>query len=217
VHAAAESALPPDVAAQLPADVAPAPWSTRLDAVVWWHRATDAAVGKLPVQLRGRRRLPLTVAGFVRYLDTPVGPYHEVLASPVVLLTPVPAGSVPFIAVDSLDSIAGGRENWALPKTLAEFAWTEHRVAATGEGWSVTARVARIGPALPFAAPALNRQVGPDGRELTMGIRGLGRARLTRVDVDVEGPDLPSWLNGGRHPAVAVSGARVRFGVARPN
>jgi hypothetical protein len=74
-----------------------------------------------------------------------------------------------------------------------------------------------MGPALPFAAPALNRQVGPDGRELTMGIRGRGRAQLARVDVAIDGPDLPSWLKSGRHPAVAISRAQVRFGVARPN
>jgi hypothetical protein len=194
----------------------PAPWATRLEALVWWHRATDAAVETLPVQLRGRRRLPLTLAGFVRYLDTPVGPYREVLASPVVLLTPAPAGTIPFIAVDSPASVVGGRENWALPKTLAEFAWADGRIAASGDGWSVSADVARRGPAIPFAAPALNRQVGADGRELTMGIRGLGLARMARVDVAVEGPDLPSWLRAGRHPAVAIRQARVRFGAAQP-
>jgi hypothetical protein len=40
MHAVPESVLPERIAAQLPASAPSAPWSTRLHAVVWWHRAT---------------------------------------------------------------------------------------------------------------------------------------------------------------------------------
>ena len=61
------------------------------------------------------------MAGFVEYLDTPVGPYHEVLAGNLLWTGRLSVSQVPFIAVDSLASVAGGRANWALPKTMADF------------------------------------------------------------------------------------------------
>jgi Acetoacetate decarboxylase (ADC) len=219
MHAVPESVLPERVAAQLPAAAPSAPWSTRLHAVVWWHRATPAAPAAMPVPLRSRRRLGLTVAAFVRYTDTPVGGYHEILATPALLLEgPVPAATIPFIAVDSLASIVGGRANWALPKTHADFEWpVDGRLdlAARGDGWSVAAHLRARGPAFPFVAVARNRQVGPGGGELAMGIRGRGRARLGRATVAVAGPELPAWLREGRHPAVVITGARFHFAAPR--
>ena len=218
MHAVVESVLPERIAAQLPASAPPAPWSTRLHAVVWWHRATPAAPAAMPELLCSRRRLGLTVAAFVRYLDTPVGGYHEIAATPALLLDwPVPAATVPFIAVDSLASIVGGRVNWALPKTHARFEWPEDRLdlVARGDGWSVAAHVRPHGPVFPFAAVARDRQVGADGDELLMRIRGRGRARLGRAMVRVVGPELPAWLRNGRHPAIVIAGARVRFSAPR--
>jgi hypothetical protein len=99
----------------------PPPWSTRVEAVLWWHRARAVAPEVLSPALRGLPTLPLTVAALVRYLDSPVGSYVEVFASPVLVRRgPVPAISVPFIAVDSIASVAGGRAGWALPKSLVE-------------------------------------------------------------------------------------------------
>src|SRR5688572_26216439 len=119
VEGVTESALLDADAARLPPTSAPAPWATVLDAVVWFHRAAPGAAGRLPGRLQARKALPVTVGALVRYRETPVGPYHEVLAAPALLLgRRGPEAAVPFIAVDSLPSVHGGRENWALPKTL---------------------------------------------------------------------------------------------------
>ena len=184
---------------------------------MWWHRAVPEAAGAVPSPLRHHRRVPLTVGAFVRYADTPVGPYHEVLAIPAALLTPLPNGTVPFIAVDSEPSVAGGRDNWALPKTLARFEWPGDRleVAAHDDGWDIGARMRASGPRVPFAAPVANRQAGPDGREWVMGIAGRGWARLGRAAVEVAGPGAPPWLRAGTHLALHVTGARVRFAAPR--
>ncbi len=150
--------------AALPA--APPPWATRLQGILWFHRATAAALAQLPPALRSRRRLPLTIGAFVRYLETPVGPYSEVLASPVVLLRAgLPTGHVPFIAVDSRASVQSGRANWALPKTRARFGW-EHAdaVRGAGEGWELSALAAQRGPLLPFAAAAVTCRSARPGR-----------------------------------------------------
>ena len=222
VQGVAESALADDDAARLPGASAPAPWATVLDAVLWFHRAAPGAEERLPGALRGRLALPLTVGGLIRYRETPVGPYHEVLASPTMLLGPRgPEACVPFIAVDSLASVHGGRENWALPKTLARFDWPEaprgaFEVDAEGRGWSVYATVRPRRRRLPFAATLRNRQVTPDGREITFDSRWRSRARVATVELETRGPTLPRWLRSGRWPALVLDGAGVTVQAARP-
>jgi len=222
VEGVAESSLSEEDAERLPGASAPAPWSTVLDAVVWFHRAAPGAVERLPRGLRGRPSLPVTVGALVRYRETPVGPYSEVLASPSLLLGPRgPEACVPFIAVDSPASVVGGRVNWALPKTLARFEWPDEprggfELDAEGRDWSVHATVRPRARRLPFAAASRNRQVTPAGAEITFDSRWRGRARLAAVELETRGPTLPGWLRSGRHPALVLDGARVRVLAARP-
>jgi acetoacetate decarboxylase len=221
IEGVTESALADDDAARLPRESSPAPWATVLDAVVWFHRAAPGAADRLPRALRDRRTLPVTVGALIRYRETPVGPYHEVLASPVVVAGPKgPEAAVPFIAVDSLPSVHAGRENWALPKTLARFEWPEtpnggFELDAEGAGWSVHATVRPRARRLPFMATSRNRQVTPDNQEITFDSAWRGRARLAHVELETRGPTLPGWLRSGRHPALLLDGARVRVGAAQ--
>lgn len=215
-----EAQLAPDVLAALPPDSPPAPWDLRLDAILWMHGAGEAAPGVVPAALRGRH-LPLTFGGFVRYHDTPVGPYGEVFGSPVALVVRgLAMGTVPFMVVDSLASIRGGRENWSLPKSLGTFAWEgDDAVRAEGDSpagtWSIAARAAPKGPAFPVLGPAWNRQALPDGRVLRVRASARGRARMATVVVESAGPSLPSWLLPGEHPGLVLRGARMRFGTAK--
>ena len=156
------------------------------------------------------RALPLTVGALITYHDTPVGPYHEVLGSPVLLPEwPLPAASIPFIAVDSEPSVQGGRENWRLPKTLARFDWPASlargfEIDAEGEDWAVHATVHARPRRLPVAAVVRTRQ----DEETAFTTRARGRARLATVDVETRGATLPGWLRSGRHPALVIEGAR---------
>ena len=61
------------------------------------------------------------IGGMVRYLETPVGPYDEVLGMVGSRTGLRPWGSVAFMSVDSEPSLVGGRSNWAIPKTLGSF------------------------------------------------------------------------------------------------
>jgi hypothetical protein len=222
VEGVPESALGHADAARLPSGSAPAPWATVLDAVLWFHRAAPGARERLPGALREHRALPVTIGGLISYRETPVGPYHEVLASPVLLAGPKgPEAVVPFIAVDSLASVHGGRENWALPKTLARFTWPDaprgaFELAAEGDGWSVRATVSPRTRRLPLAAVLRNRQLTPAGDQITFASAWRGRARLATVELETRGPTLPDWLRSGRHPALVVEDARVRVDAARP-
>jgi hypothetical protein len=211
-----ESALDDATAARLPASSPPAPWHAIADAVVWLHRAAPGATLLQLGDLRGRPAIPLTVAAFIRYRETPVGPYDEILAAPVLLAERLlPAATVPFIAVDSLASLRGGREQWALPKALARFAFAGDAARAEGDGWSVSARVRARPRELPIALALRDRQPLPGGGSALVDIRVRGRARLGRVAVTAEGPELPSWLLPGPHPAVVIRGGRMIFGAPR--
>ena len=229
VGGVAESAMGDALAARLPDRSAPAPWTTRIQALVWFHRAAPGATELLPEPLRGERTIPLTIAAFIRYLDTPVGPYGEILASPVLLARTPPAAFVPFIAVDSLSSIHAGRANWALPKTLAAFEWSQTPerfgdgpLAVRGEGthgpvaWSIAAQASPRRRRLPLRLPLLRDvQVTPDQRQLDVAMSLAGRAQLATVAVQSDGPTLPGWLPAGRHRGFVLSDARMTFGAPR--
>ncbi|KAE8365067.1 hypothetical protein BDV27DRAFT_127494 [Aspergillus caelatus] len=62
----------------------------------------------------------------VRYLESPVGPYDEILWAPGLFQDPRHGESVKRyritrIYVSSVDSVYNGRRNWNIPKTLANF------------------------------------------------------------------------------------------------
>jgi len=203
-----ESSISEALAARLPAPVA-APWTTSGSGLMWIARAAPGASANHQAGLPYDRALPLTIAAFLRYDEGPVGAYDELLAMPDVVFGDRRLSlHVPFIAVDSEASIAGGRDNWALPKTLASFEWEQrdglvHRIKAEGEGWSTEACVLWSGPRVPLWLRARQRQVRADGSVIAVPLRSRGVGRLARVEVHTEGPTLPGWLPSG-----------VRFGVA---
>ncbi len=159
------------------------------------------------------------MVGFVEYLDSPVGHYHEVLAGSLVRTGLTFRLQVPFIAVDSLASVAGGRINWALPKTMADFTtdlsfgtdldFTSDRAAgsacAKGQGWSVSVQPVRTGhrPQLRLPIRLRSSATGPLGSYRT-SLRARGQ--LIRVRTQVDGETLTGWLGSGTHLALVFSG-----------
>jgi len=195
----------------------PPPWHSRADAVLWWHRAAPASRALLPAPLR--RPLPVTLGGLIAYREGPVGPYGEVFGAVAVLRGGRPAGHVPFMAVDSAPSVAGGRGNWALPKELASFEGdpgVPGRVAVRGDGWALEAVTSARPRRLPAWAAAACAQLWPDGTVRSFRVTLRGAARLGSVEL-THAPDSPlgSWLVRGRHPAVLLSGLQV-VGPPRP-
>ena len=193
----------------------PPPWPASVRATIWWHRATGEGRALLP-----QKDLPVTVAMVVDYLDSPVGPYREILASPVLrrpgkLIGAMPRMAVPFIAVDSETSVHGGRTHWNLPKVLAHFGGDVLGTStASGDGWAVNVASRSVGPRFPmrggigFAQP-VDEEVSLAGASLK------GKARLGRVQVDAEGPSLGEWLRSGSHFGLQIVSGTMSTGGSR--
>ncbi|HET9074916.1 MAG TPA: hypothetical protein VFN48_10080 [Solirubrobacteraceae bacterium] len=204
--------LSASLVAELPAETPPAPWHSNIEMTAWGFRATAASARGLDAGL-----IPSLAAGgaaFISYLDGAVGPYREILASPRGVRVPGLRGihgHVPFIAVDSLPSVHGGRANWALPKIAAEFQGAPTRDAhlnAAGAGWQLRAEVRCLGPWVPFRGAGSCAQPWPEGTVRAFVSRFRGRARLALVEVGVDGPqELTALLPGGRHLGLVFRGA----------
>jgi hypothetical protein len=215
-----ETAVSQALLARLPDNLAEAPWTCVCDAVLWFGRGGAAARAALPASLRGAPALGV-VGGMVRYRDTPVGRYDEVLGMVGSRSGVRPWGSVAFMSVDSEPSLVGGRTNWAMPKTLGSFTGevgSGRSIAAQGADatrWRVRVTPRALGPAVPVAARTVARQEFPGGRVGASALRARGRLRpaLVTVEVESDGP-LPSWLRPGRHlGALAES---VTFSLGEP-
>lgn len=215
-----ETTLDEGLLAGLPPNRAPAPWRVRSSAVVWWSRPNDAARGALPPALRERATPVSVVGGLVRYAETPVGQYDEAFGVVAYRIGRRVGATVAFMAVDSPASLVGGRGNWSMPKTLAQFEGeptSGQSFSAVGNsGWTVSANAHAFGPPLPALSRARVVQEFPDGVLRDSRLSARGRMRLARVQVAVDSPaGLSEWLVPGRHTGAIVSGLRFSLGEPR--
>ncbi|MBY3988274.1 hypothetical protein HQO84_20425 [Rhodococcus fascians] len=189
-----------------------APWPANVRATIWWHRARSSDFAPA-----GAKTLPITMCMVVDYMTSPVGPYREILASPVLRrdVGKIPRMSVPFIAVDSATSVHGGRTNWHLPKVLAEFDGDVlNKAGVSGGDWSVRTGSRGFGPAFPMRGSIGFAQPVPGGSAL--GVASLkGKARLAQVEVDASGPTLDRWMPSGTYFGLQIVSGSMRTGEAR--
>lgn len=204
-----ETRLPEGLLARLPDSVAPAPWRTCCDVVTWLHPVDAAAAELFPPPIRPREAA-LVAWALVRYAETPVGPYSEIAA------TVIPAdeeangvGHIPFIVVDSLPSIVGGRANWLLPKSLGSFDWSPEPAIVNIEPeepatpwWSMVVSVRADESAAPtdISLPNRLRQASIDGHvgRLESTLTGSLRPATVEVMGKADGP-LSALLRPGRY------------------
>jgi Acetoacetate decarboxylase (ADC) len=195
-----------------PAEVPGPPWSSDIDAVLWWHAASSRAPDALPAPLARRAHVPITLGGLVAYRHGPVGPYRELFASPVLLSGGRALAHVPFIAVDSPASVAGGRRNWALPKVAARFdsdPGGRGRVEVSGRDWALAVTITARPRRLPAWGVFSCAQVWPDGRVRRFTVRVRGSAAVGSVHVEaLRASESTGWLHPGRHRALLLSGTQ---------
>lgn len=217
-----ETELPASLVAQLPETVEGAPWHTRCRVVTWLHAVDEAALAALPEPIRATG-ISLVAWALVRYAETPVGPYDEIAAT----LLPGDGsdyGHIPFIVVDSLPSIVGGRTNWLLPKALAEFDWSDDLAAVTisahvpaTPAWTIRVSVEASGDATPVELANHVQQVSTDGevRRFDGTLAGAMRPASITVDGRADGP-LSALLVPGRYDGSIVTDCAFAVGGLNP-
>jgi Acetoacetate decarboxylase (ADC) len=217
-----ETQLPGSLLARLPATAAGAPWHTGCRIVTWLHTVGPEALEAFPDVIRPER-VALVAWALVRYDETPVGPYSELAA------TLIPDGGdgyghIPFIVVDSLPSIVGGRVNWLLPKALARFDWSDggRTVTASSDqpaspAWSITVSFETSQSAAPVTIPNLVQQVTIDGvvRRFSGELSGSMRAGSVNVDGSADGA-LAALIATGRHDATGLRDCAFDVGPLDP-
>jgi hypothetical protein len=213
-----ETELPDSLIARLPDSVAAAPWQTKCQVVAWMHEVDAAAIEAFPAAIRPDS-VALVAWALVRYEDTPVGPYSEIAA------TLIPNGGdgyghIPFIVVDSLPSIVGGRANWLLPKALADFDWSEDGKSVTvtsGEpsspAWSISVSYETSGDISAVTVPNHVEQVSTDGvvRRFDGDLSGSMQTGTVQVDGHADGP-LAALLRIGSHDATTMTHCQFDVG-----
>jgi acetoacetate decarboxylase len=123
------------------------------------------------------------------------------------------AVTITDIWVDSPQSVAGGRELWAIPKDLCDFTFASERAGLTTrttwtaslEGRPIVSAsfsdVSRLAPRLPFKGSTWQRRAEPDqraGEEVTASLTGSSKAMPCRGTWSFD-PDGPlGWLHGKR-------------------
>jgi hypothetical protein len=218
VPGVAECALDDATLAALPADAPPAPWDCELSAVIWWARGGKAATRTAAPAAPVARRALAVVGGMVSYRSTPVGGYHEVYGAIGIRHGRGVRGTIPFMSVDSLTSLVGGRANWSLPKCPAEFTGEpgEGTMTARGRGWQVRATARPFGPRVSMPMAGRIIQPWPDGerRESVLTGKGRGQPAIVTVEVESDG-QLATWLRPGKHVGMLLTDTAFSFSEAR--
>jgi acetoacetate decarboxylase len=146
----------------------------------------------------------------VKYEEPSPLTYGELL----VARTRQKAVTISDIWVDSPQSVAGGRELWAIPKDLCDFTFSSERgrLGSTRTTWTaslegrpiVTASfsdVSHVAPRLPFKGSTWQQRPGSDersGEEVTAALTGSSKAAPCRATWSFA-PDGPlGWLHGKR-------------------
>lgn len=218
VPGVAESRLDDETAAALPAEAPAAPWDCTSTGIVWWGRASGVRTSSVADLVVGDGKPVAAIGGMISYRTTPVGPYHEVFGGVALRRLRAVSVTIPFMAVDSHDSVVGGRQNWSLPKVPARFTGepAQRSMTATGDGWTVRVTARPIAPALPAPMNGRVVQRWPDGVIRSAMLGGRGRSRLAIVTVEVSSSgDLASWLRPGRHVGALMSDVRFALPEAR--
>ena len=165
-----------------------------------------------------RARPLLTLGAVLRYLDTPVGSYREVMAGTFMVHGRRLCQHVPFLAVDSPASLVAGRLNWALPKAMARFEGepTDGAMRGSGADWDIAVTARPFGPRLPVRSKLTVLQQYPDGALRRNAVGIAGRGRLARVEVESSGgPQFRALLPSGRFPGIVLERAEGRLGAPR--
>lgn len=180
--------------------------------------AQFAPAGTRPLAVAGHA---LVTAALVRYAPGSVLAYDELLVAVATRTGRRPTATLPHIWVDSPESVAGGRELWAIPKGLAAF-------DIRGDGPATSARVSVDGRQVAQVTGRSGRRLLPgwqasslttaqhlEGRSVLATNATRAHARAARYDWTFA-PDGPLAYMAGARPlfSLALDRMGISFGLA---
>jgi len=105
--------------------ISPAPWHLKGEGYLLLYRYNQDFLNKegcIAEELKLKQKWNIGSVMLVNYLDSPVGPYGELLFIPGMFqVNGKSYWHISKIYVSSLDSVMNGRDNWGIPKELAQF------------------------------------------------------------------------------------------------
>lgn len=191
----------------------PAPWHTHGRSFMQMYlvdaKSLHLPSGFEPVTVAGRA---VGVLGLIQYVAPSPIVYNELVWMPCLVKAPrrerpVRGYFVEKMYVDSQDSLAGGRELWALPKQLARFEITDREaVVDTEDGAHLVLDLRQRGPA---PRTRLGTTTVQDGGADLVRFKGSGAGLLSSGGIkirDERGTDSwTGWRTARRLPGVGFS------------
>jgi len=161
----------------------------------------------------------------VDYESSTAGPYSELLFSPGKFsFNGKKYNSITKIYVSSMESVVNGRENWGIPKELADFTFTDlggrrRRITVEKNGETVVDMVvSKGGPGFPVSTALLPLPLCQklDGRFYFTRFRGKGKGRFSRIESIIVNPDrFPEIEDDDPLVGIGVEDFTIEFPVAR--
>ncbi len=208
--------------------IPPAPWKLQGKGFVFLYKFDTHIIDNeqfIPDWLQGKRCLPWGFVMLVHYESSPVGAYYELLLIPGWFRHPQGnAFAITKIYVSSMDSVLGGRQNWGIPKELADFDWqaqpnggTQISVGTNAHKFLITSIQAK-GWHFPLTTGLLRIPLVQelDGQGFQVGFRGRGQARRARiVSMKTDGAFFADLSN--IQPLVALEIRSFQLAFLQPN
>jgi hypothetical protein len=164
-------------------------------------------------------------AAFVSYTEGSPLTYSELLVARALPGSKGQRVTITDIWVDSPQSVAGGRELWAIPKGLCDFELdTSHRGPLSRTDWSASLErrpvasatftdVSRAAPRVPFKGTTWQPALPEGGGEKTAVLKGSAKVLPARARWDLAADGPLAFLRDARQlGSVRMASFRLSFG-----
>lgn len=157
-----------------------------------------------------------TAVAAIRYTDSPVGPYLQLMVMVPARLGAVLGWTAAAVVVDRCEALVGLQVNWGVPASMGELRWFARdgvrQLLWEDRDLSVKARGRGFG--IPMVAPHRQVQARADGPVVVPDrLWGLFRPALVTVEAARRDDALDCLV--GRHPGATVDGVHRTIAPAR--
>ena len=199
----------------------PPPWKLSGEGIILIFKFKKDWVeksGLLPHHLQGKFRGGLGYVMLVKYENSPVGPYHELLIIPGKFRKSKKQ-AITKIYVDSEASTQNGRANWGIPKDTLPFSWKKEGEKdiielKSGDQTVFSTEISHGGLSFPVTTTVLPISLCQTWNKVKYYTKphGFGWGKLAKVDKLDLNPEFFPDIRGIRPLlAVKVNPFKIRF------